>query len=263
MEQGEKFFTEVSRYVDLHKQIFKDYSYLSGGELDRQFRALISIMDGGLRTFEWRACVLAFAKKFGRDHIYQFCLKIEKVVLGHAVNGVRKDERYDDFTNILAIIESSANAEACLASIQYDHQAIVDRLKSDDVYKKPYEKYVLLRLELAVAELDQVREFTARTTEHVFPQNPEEDSEWAKIATDEERRKFVNKLGNLILLSQGKNSSASNKDFTDKKEQYLKGRVSDFPRSSQILGYGEWTPDIIARRTEEAAELILADPSLK
>lgn len=179
------------------------------------------------------------------------------------MNGVRKDERYDDFTNILAIIESSANAEACLASIQYDHQAIVDRLKSDDVYKKPYEKYVLLRLELAVAELDQVREFTARTTEHVFPQNPEEDSEWAKIATDEERRKFVNKLGNLILLSQGKNSSASNKDFTDKKEQYLKGRVSDFPRSSQILGYGEWTPDIIARRTEEAAELILADPSLK
>lgn len=78
MDQGEKFFTEVSRYVDLHKQIFKDYSYLSGGELDRQFRALISIMDGGLRTFEWRACVLAFAKKLDVIIFINFALRLKK-----------------------------------------------------------------------------------------------------------------------------------------------------------------------------------------
>jgi Protein of unknown function (DUF1524) len=68
-------------------------------------------------------------------------------------------------------------------------------------------------------------------------------------------------LGNLILLSQGKNSSASNKDFVEKKEIYLRSRVSDFPRSSQVLGYKEWTPDVIRDRTQEAAQLVLSDPA--
>jgi uncharacterized protein with ParB-like and HNH nuclease domain len=179
IDDGEKFFTEVSRFVDIYKQIFKDYSYLMGHELNNHFRALISIMDSGLPTFEWRACVLSFARKFGRDELYDFCLKIEKVALTHAVSGIRKDERYSEFTAILTRIEHSKTAEECLEGIKYDEDAISARLISDDVYKKPYEKYVLLRLELAVAELDQIREFTARTTEHVFPQTPEDDSEWS------------------------------------------------------------------------------------
>jgi hypothetical protein len=188
-------------------------------------------------------------------------LKIEKVALTHAVSGIRKDERYADFTTILSLIEKSKTAVECLEGIKYDEEAIIERLIKDDVYKKPYEKYVLLRLELAVAELDQIREFTARTTEHVFPQTPEEGSEWSKLASAEERKKFVNKLGNLILLSQGKNSSASNKDFAEKKEKYLKTRVSDFPRSSQVLGYSKWTQAIIDERTKEAAKLVLGDPA--
>lgn len=261
MDQGEKFFVELSKFVDIYKQIFQDYSYLKDHDLNNHFRALLSIMDGGLRTFEWRACVLAFARKFGRDHLYDFCLQIEKVTLTHAVSGIRKDERYDDFTTILSEIEKSKMAEDCLESINYDEDAITKRLTEDDVYKKPYEKYVLLRLELAVAELDQIREFTARTTEHVFPQTPEDESEWAKQASEEERKLFVNKLGNLILLTQGKNSSASNKDFPEKKEKYLAKSVSDFPRSSQVLGYDEWTPDVIQQRTEEAAKLVLGDPA--
>lgn len=261
MDEGEKFFSEVSRFVDIYKQIFQDYSYLKGDALSKHFRALISIMDTGLRTFEWRACVLSFAKKFGREDLYDFLLKIEKVTLTHSVNGIRKDERYEDFTTILSSIEKSKTAVECLGTISYDEASIRNRLITDDVYKRPYEKYVLLRLELAKAELDQVREFTARTTEHVFPQTPEEGSAWAAMANEEERNNFVNKLGNLILLSQGKNSSASNKEFKEKKEKYLSHRVSDFPRSSEVLGYDEWTPEVIAKRTEEAAELVLVDPA--
>lgn len=261
MDQGEKFFSEVSRFVDIYKQIFQDYSYLKDHDLSNHFRALISIMDSGLRTFEWRACVLSFARKYGRDYLYDFCLKIEKVTLTHAVSGIRKDERYDDFTTILTAIEKSKTAEECIGSIKYDEDAITKRLTEDDIYKKPYEKYVLLRLELAVAELDQIREFTARTTEHVFPQTPEEDSDWANQATEEERKTFVNKLGNLILLSQGKNSSASNKEFSEKKKKYLAKRVSDFPRSSQVLGYEEWNASVIEERTAEAASLVLKDPA--
>lgn len=261
LSRGGDFFTTVSDYVSLYAAIFDDRDFLVGDALDKHFRALLSIMDAEFFTFEWRACVLSFAKKFGRDGIYRFCLAIEKLVLFHAIQGVRKDERYSDFTAILSMIEKAKKPEEAIDGIKVDLAKIEQSLAAEDVYKRPYEKYVLLRLELAAAELKNIREFTAKTTEHVFPQTPVPGGDWDKAATEEDRRKFVNKLGNLVLLSQGKNSSASNKEFADKKATYLGPRVSDFPRSNQVCGYDEWTPEIIKQRSEEGAKLILQDPA--
>jgi uncharacterized protein with ParB-like and HNH nuclease domain len=261
LNRGPDFFTTVSDYVSLYSRIFDDRDFLKDDPLDMHFRALMSIMDSEFITFEWRACVLSFAKKFGRDDIYKFCLSIEKIVLYHLIKGVRKDERYSDFTLILSDIEKAKSATDAINSAKVDLDYIMDRLTNEDVYKKPYEKYVLLRLELAAAELKGIREFKAKTTEHVFPQTPLPGGDWDKAATEEERRKFVNKLGNLVLLSQGKNSSASNREFADKKVSYLSPRVSDFPRSNQVLGYTEWTPAIIAERSEAGAKLVLQDPA--
>jgi uncharacterized protein with ParB-like and HNH nuclease domain len=258
--RGADFFTAVSDYVSLYAAIFDDRDFLAGDDLDRHFRALISIMDSEFFTFEWRACVLSFAKKFARSHIYQFCLAIEKLVLFHLIEGVRKDERYSDFTSILSTIEKAKKPAEAVESIKVDLARIETRLATEDVYKRPYEKYVLLRLELAAAELEHIREFKAKTTEHVFPQTPAPGGAWATAATDDERRKFVNKLGNLVLLSQGKNSSASNREFAEKKAIYLGPRVSGFPRSNQVVGFDDWTPEVIKKRSEEGAKLVLQDP---
>lgn len=260
LSKGADFFSEITDYVDLYKQIFQDKDYMAGEEVEHQFRALISIMDSELRTFEWRACVLAFSKKFDRNGIYEFCLAIEKLALSHMIGAVRKDERYADFVAILASIEKAKNPNDAIDLVAIDINAIKNKLVNEDVYGKQYEKYVLLRLELAAAELDQITTFAARTTEHVFPQNPTAGGAWDTQATPEERRKFVNKLGNLVLLSKGKNSSAGNKEFDAKKASYLAPRVTGFPRSSQVLGYGEWNQVIIEQRTVEAAELVLRDP---
>jgi uncharacterized protein with ParB-like and HNH nuclease domain len=262
LSRGADFFTTVSDYVSLYAAIFDDRDFLAGDPLDRHFRALLSIMDTEFFTFEWRACLLSFAKKFGRNQIYQFCLAIEKLVLFHLIGGVRKDERYSDFTSILAAVEKAKNPKEAVESIKVDLARIELSLATEDVYKKPYEKYVLLRLELAAAELANIREFKAQTTEHVFPQTPVPGGDWDKAASEEERRKFVNKLGNLVLLSQGKNSSASNREFPEKKNTYLAPRVSDFPRSNQVVGYDSWTPDIIKQRSAEGAKLVLQDPAI-
>ena len=261
LSRGADFFTAVSDFVSLYAAIFDDRDFLKGDPLEMHFRALMSIMDSEFFTFEWRACVLSFAKRFGREKIYQFCLAIEKLVLFHLIEGVRKDERYSDFTSILSLIEKAKGPDDAINGIKVDLDRIEQRLATEDVYKKPYEKYVLLRLELAAAELKAIREFHAKTTEHVFPQAPAPGGDWDKAATEEERRKFVNKLGNLVLLSQGKNSSASNREFPNKKQTYLSPRVSDFPRSNQVLGYDTWTPDIIKQRSEEGAKLVLKDPA--
>ena len=91
-------------------------------------------------------------------------------------------------------------------------------------------------------------------------QHPDDSGDWAKSHDLEEIEDYVNSLGNLVLLSKSKNSSASNYDFEKKEQKYLSGRVSIFPRSVQVLKYDEWTKKVIEERTEEAAELLVSDP---
>lgn len=50
---------------------------------------------------------------------------------------------------------------------------------------------------------------------------------------------------------------AKNYDFEKKKEKYLKPRVTDYPRSVQVLSYKDWTPDVLKKRQEEALDLIV------
>lgn len=256
---GEQFLGLVSEYSSLYRKIFLDRNYLEGESSDNKFQSLMFVMDQEFKASEWRACVLAFSKKFGRDSFYEFCLGIEKLFLTHWVDAVRKDERYTDYTKILNLIDASKNPAAVIENIGGDIDKIKNDIINSDLYGKGYAKYALLRLELSVSEFEQPKLLTARSIEHVFPQNPEAEGAWDKLATADQRKAFVHKAGNLVLLSKGRNSSASNREFAEKKATYLKDRVSDYPRSIQVLGYEAWSPEVIDDRTKAAAESIVAD----
>jgi hypothetical protein len=87
--------------------------------------------------------------------------------------------------------------------------------------------------------------------EHVLPQNPAEGSEWGTDFPDPtEREALVYRLGNLVLLSRKKNSAARNYDFEKKKSRYFAtdGKGSPFVLTTQVLGEGSWTADVIRKR---------------
>lgn len=259
VKPGEAFLEELSNYVDLYRDIFLDRTYIEGMQDDIKFQSLIFIMNSEFQASEWRACLLAFAKRFGRDHFYQFCLKVEKLFLTHWIEGVRKDERYSDYVKLLGLIEGAKSAPPVLENVPMKLDVIKSAVGNSDLYGKGYAKYILLRLELSAAEFDQARAFSAKSIEHVFPQNPKEGGAWAGMATEAERRTFVDKVGNLVLLNKGRNSSAGNREFSDKKVTYLTNRVSDYPRSLQVLSFENWNKEVIDARSVEASELIVAD----
>lgn len=260
---GEEFFKTVEKYVDLYDRIFVKRDYLDEKvKVNATFHALMKIMADEIPTFEWKACVLAYANKFGRDGFYDFVLGLEKIAVSHLILGVRKDERYEDYTTILKTIRGAKNP------IGRDHgrddqwDKVKAKLIAEDVYGRTYARYVLLRLELTAAELNDIREFTAKSIEHVLPQDPELTSKWVELGTESQRKAAVNKLGNLVLLNQGKNSSAGRKEFDDKKATYFKGRLSEFPRSLKVCEEPEWTLEKIAERTNEGVEILSNDPAL-
>ncbi len=258
VKRGEDFSKLMFHYIALYRSIFLDQDYLSEDDKpSRKFRSLIHIMDGQFRASEWKSCLLLYANKFGRNEFYSFVELVEKLFLTHWVAAVRKDERYNDYIDLWKAIEKAESPQKLFTEINYDAKPINEAAKRPDFYKAGYSKYLLLRLELLTTEHDVEKKFSAKSVEHVFPQNPKDDSDWLKSTGQVKLESFVHQLGNLVLISKSKNSSASNKEFEDKKHTYLANRVTDYPRSVEVLKYDTWSIEIIEKRTEEAVKKIM------
>jgi hypothetical protein len=259
--RGEKFVDEIKIYCDLYRQIFTDKDYIHKEDPNHlKYKAMIHIMDTEFDASEWKACLMYFAKKFNGVGFYDFMLAVEKTYLHQWCSGVRKDERFGDYAKILRSIESEKNAEDVIKVLKPDAKSIVNAASSKGFYGSRFAKYFLLRLEVLATENDFYKEMNAKSIEHVFPQNPNSTSEWTKDPDFKEHLQVVNTLGNLVLLSKSKNSSASNNDFEIKKDKYLKDRMSDYPRSLKITREDSWTIAKIKATTTELSKIILNNP---
>ncbi|XVV14929.1 DUF262 domain-containing protein [Actinoplanes sp. CA-131856] len=258
---GAQFIEELTKYVDLYDRLFVDRDYLDTPvDVHVEYRTMMGAMVEHFPASEWKACLIYFADKFGKANLYDFMLAIEKVYLDHWVQAVRKDERYGTYTKILKDIQRATSAQEVIDGIGVDLSHIEAACRSEHFYGAGHAKYLLVRAEIVTSELDHPHHFHVRSIEHVLPQNPKPGSAWAASFPSEEHAKLVDTAGNLVLLSKSKNSSAGRKEFEDKKATYLADRVSDFPRSVQVLKYAAWTPDLIRQRTEEFAEIVLKNP---
>lgn len=258
--RGTEFLDELKRTQEMYKSLFIDRDYLADTLDGVKFETLMSAMTLEFRASEWKTAVLCCAKKFGKIKLMEFVLAIEKVFLEHWVTGVRKDERYSDYISILKAIESSDTPDEAISYVRYSEKPIRDACERSNFYGTPYSRYLLTRMEIVTSELAQARRFSVKSIEHVLPQNPAPESGWHKTFSEEEMRNLVHSAGNLVLLSKSKNSTAQNHDFDKKKEVYLKPRVTDFPRSVQVLSIADWTPEVITKRTQEFADRVLCDP---
>lgn len=257
--KGEAFVDLVIKYVELYRALFIDRSALDGTGEANKFSSLMFIMDAEFRASEWRACMLAFLRKFGKAGLYDFTLALETLYLTHSVSAIRKDERYKDYTKILRLIDDTSDPKKVTAEVGGDKARITEALKSSNFYGRDFTKYALLRLELNASDFSDAHAYDARSIEHVFPQTPKAGGEWDKQCSAEERKQFVDSLGNLVLLSKSKNSAAGNKEFEKKKTSYLDPRVSKYPQSMRVLKYGEWNRGIVEKRTAELADSFFQD----
>ena len=251
---GEKFIHKALKYAALYKAVFKNKDYLPKDHDDyERFVSLIHIMDTEFKASEWRTCVIQFAEKFGRDSILKFIEKLQFLFLEHWISGMRKDERFSDYATILAAIDKKGSTpESAMEAVDFDTSVIVSGLRNSKLYDAGYARYVLLRMELLASEMDQVRPLNAKSVEHVLPQTVRPGSDWEKWNDPAVVDEYVHTLGNLILLSGSKNSSAGNKDFEEKKKKYLKPKSVDLPRTADVLVAATWSRADIEARTEEA-----------
>lgn len=93
----------------------------------------------------------------------------------------------------------------------------------------------------------------ACTLEHVLPESPEHWPGWTGFA-DADCEDWVDRLGNLSLLGRSDNRSGGvfNSSFDEKVKVYRRSAVE---LSRRVGGVSEWTPDAVANRQRQMAEI--------
>lgn len=258
LKRGKEFIDFVLSYKNIYQQVILDKD-VDLGSNTIAFKNLLNIMVDFLPSNEWIPPLLYYYKKFNNNKLYEFLLKLESKIVADWVIALTPTKRTVNVNAILKDIEQAKTPDEVLEkeSLKYNKAEFISELKKD-TYNKRHAKYILLKLEYLESEQTTERKYGTISVEHVLPQNPKPNSKWVKIFDEENRKNLTDKLCNLILLSHKKNSQASNLDFEEKKNKYLKGRVTDLVRSQEVLRYNEWTPEILQKRQEKIIKMLNA-----
>jgi uncharacterized protein with ParB-like and HNH nuclease domain len=281
IEKGEKFFHLIRECAEIYeKRILRPEIDESEPKKHNRYRILVNLMREYLPFSEWVPPILAFCKKFGTNNLLEFTVQLERKTFIEWVAGFTTSERITSFSRVIQIIDDNHSpTDVIFKMISYkpsptqktryidfnnasDLQKIVEPvLDSEQFYKLKggkLAKYTLLRLDMELWDLAVFQGYSGPiTVEHVLPINPPEKSEWITKFDEDARKKWTNRLGNLVLLSGSKNSSAGNLDFNKKIEVYIKKQCSPFRLTQKLVEeFQDWSIDNLQRRHKDLIESI-------
>ncbi len=99
-------------------------------------------------------------------------------------------------------------------------------------------------------------DFDKATLEHILPQHPAKDTNWQRDFSEEFRKNYTYKLGNMTLLTMKMNSAARNFDFAAKKSLYAKTLL---PMTRALAERDGITPEFIEARHQTLVDGILSE----
>jgi hypothetical protein len=115
------------------------------------------------------------------------------------------NKRIERYSRLLTEIESIDDLYAPNSPLQLtdeERKSIITYLDSD-LYHSCFCKYVLLRLDEALAGSGASYSYSIITIEHVLPQNPGINGAWSVVFPDVQIREgYVHRLGNPVLLAR-------------------------------------------------------------
>lgn len=245
LTKGNDFFDFVHKYKKNYEELFENNGNL-------ELKNLLTLMKVGFESEIWIAPLLRYYNKFGKENLLQFTKKLNNKFASDWVSGLTPTIRIINMNNIIDIIDKLDSCDELLNQdcFAINRQEILTFLQTDMYGKRPT-RYVLLLLNYLYHSHEQPFN-TPRiiSVEHILPQNPKSDSQWVQDFDNEQREKWTNKLGNLIILSRKKNSSQSNLDFAQKQQKYFKGNV-ELGRSANIMACKTWKIDDVQKNHNE------------
>lgn len=258
LKLGKETFELINKYNTIYEEIID----LQNDDLSNEFKNMITVMKIGLRSEDWIPPIMHYYAKFNTKKIDAFLKHLEYKFTGDWVCGITPTLRLESMNNILkAIDNTSANNLNNLLDnkklFKIDETEFKNCIQGN-VYSKQFGRYLLLKIECLLS--DNTVHLSGHkyiTVEHVLPQNPKANSQWRRDFSDDERILWTNRLANLVLISQKKNSALSNLDFEEKKSTYLKKRIDAFHANKIFIEKNKkWNPATLEKRQKELVDLL-------
>ncbi len=217
-----------------------------------------------LEFTDWVPPALIFYVRH-REHpepMLAFFRDLERLAYSMLARRTGINERMERFSEVTRAIETGADLHEDDAPLQLSpeeqHRTYV-ALDGPlyDTHSPRALSTLLLRLDQLISDGSATYKHDVVSIEHVMPQQPAPNSQWASWVSDKNEHQFwVHRLGNLALLSRKKNSAASNRDFAWKKSTYFsRDGACAFALTTQVLQQEEWTAGSMQTRHESMLRL--------
>lgn len=245
----------IEPYADAYL-IARDCAYQStenAGEINELLKWLNRIDNS-----DWLPVVISYLAKFNKDSeaVLFFVRKLERLAAYLHITAANINVRIERYANVLNEIEECQTADIQSIELTDEERTSFLSVINGPIYLLTARRrnYFILRLDSFLSDGAASYDYRVLTIEHVLPQTVGERSEWLQHWPDEElRQEWVHRIGNLVPLTQRRNSMASNFDFERKKNAYFAGKsgVSSFILTTQVLNTYEWTPEIVNDRQQQ------------
>jgi len=247
--------TVITPYADAYL-IARDCNYESSdnaGEINQLLMWLNRIDNS-----DWLPVAISYLAKYrsDRDAVLSFITKLERLAAQMHICASNINQRIERYGQVLTEIDVANSPEIASVNLSQAEISLFQSVINGPIYKLTARRrnYLILRLDSFHSDGAASYNHRILTIEHVLPQTVDDTSQWIETWPDEEERaEWVHKIGNLVPLTQRRNSMASNYDFDKKKSAYFTGRsgVSSFILTTQVLQENEWTPEVVSRRQDD------------
>lgn len=207
---------------------------------------------------EWIPPLLAFLNSPVKDLPEpEFAGLLEKITMQNWVRRLGRAARLTAYYQLIGAIRERKPADDVRTIFKKNAQnaEFIDLL-GGEIYGKPFDAAVLLRLEEAAQDESVTKAYSGRLTiEHVLPQALK-DPYWKTRFSEDQHALWLHRLGNLALLCGHKNYKAQYYDFDRKKKIYSdRNKKVSFDLTKELCDEPEWTEGKIKARQERLMDL--------
>lgn len=252
LKKGKETFELVKKYLNYYNTLFDNDNYQNTGN-NYKFDNLIKILLIGLPSSEWVPPLLLFYSKFNNEKLLDFLKLLDNKFSADWIVQLTPTTRIENMNQILKIIEESTDANQILCNdcFQIDTNSF-NRCINEAIYGKRFTRYLLLKLDYIYHDHSHKMSLETLSIEHILPQTPAENSQWLLDFTEEERREWTDRIGNLVLISTRKNTSQGRLDYREKKDKYFKIRINSCPNSLRVFNnYNQWKMSDLRKNDNE------------
>jgi hypothetical protein len=263
LKKGVETLKVVKEYKEIYDKLILFDGLPPELAVDYRYRNVVTVMLKGLPSKDWVPLIMFWYKKFGSNGLVLFIQLLSNKVAADFILGLTPSVRIVNINKLLRAIDAAGDFSplGCLLAdpdnpLGYECERLYE-VFSQDVYGKRYALYLLLRLELVKQSDHQALNLPYEISiEHILPQNPPADSSWCSIFGEEQRINYTHKIGNLMLIGRRKNTSLSNRDFSEKKSLYFGRSVETLPNSLSVMQMDDFNVEALENRHQTGIEAL-------